>query len=237
MTTEADKSPFLSLQHLSRAFSEAGRQHRVLADISLQIRRGESVALLGRSGSGKSTLLNLISGIDVPDAGTVLVDGLDLSSLNEHERTLFRRQHIGFIYQFFNLVPTLTARENIEFVLELNGCDSAGISARTDSIMAELEIGDRGHLFPAQLSGGEQQRVAIARALIHAPKIVLADEPTGNLDALTGRRILSVLNDSLRRNNCVLVLVTHSLEVARIADRIITLEDGVLQEQNSDLAW
>lgn len=237
MTRQADHSPFLLLEHISRAFPEADGDHVVLRDVSLAIERGETVALLGRSGSGKSTLLNLISGIDLPDAGRVLVDGHDLTALDEHERTLFRRQHIGFIYQFFNLIPTLTARENIEFVLELNGVESTGVRDRTVRMMEALEISDRGHLFPAQLSGGEQQRVSIARALIHAPAIVLADEPTGNLDARTGRRILSLLGDSLGQRTSALLLVTHSLEVARLADRLFTLEDGVIEERQSDFAW
>lgn len=237
MTRQADHSPFLLLEHINRAFPEADGTHVVLRDVSLSIERGETAALLGRSGSGKSTLLNLISGIDVPDAGRVVVDGHELTALNETERTLFRRQHIGFIYQSFNLIPTLTARENIEFVLELNGFDSRAIRDQTEHMMEALEISDRGHLFPAQLSGGEQQRVSIARALIHAPAIVLADEPTGNLDARTGRRILSLLGDSLGQQTSALLLVTHSLEVARLADRLFTLEDGVMEERQSDFAW
>ena len=209
----------------------------VLQDVSINIAQGESVALLGRSGSGKSTLLNLISGIDIPDAGKVQVDDLDLTALNEHKRTLFRREHIGFIYQFFNLVPSLTARENIEFTLELNGFSASDISSRVTALMEELGIADKTKRYPAQLSGGEQQRVAIARALIHQPKLVLADEPTGNLDAHNGQSILRIMHKLLKEHHSTLLLVTHSLEVANSADRIVTLENGYLQERDSGFAW
>jgi len=209
----------------------------VLQDVSLNIAQGESVALLGRSGSGKSTLLNIISGIDMPDDGKVNVGGLDLTALNEHKRTLFRREHIGFIYQFFNLVPSLTAQENIEFTLELNGVAANEISARVLALMEELDIADKAARYPAQLSGGEQQRVAIARALIHQPKLVLADEPTGNLDAQTGQSILQIMHKLLKEHHGTLLLVTHSLEVANSADRIVTLDNGYLQERDSGFAW
>lgn len=230
-------SDFIRLEHLIRHYDDAGIKHEVLQDVSITIAQGESVALLGRSGSGKSTLLNLISGIDMPDAGVVKVDNIDLTAFNEHKRTLFRREHIGFIYQFFNLVPSLTAQENIEFTLELNGIEKAEMFSRVTSLMAELDIADKANSYPAQLSGGEQQRVAIARALIHRPKIVLADEPTGNLDARTGQSILQLMHKLLKENDSTLLLVTHSLEVANSADRIITLENGYLQERNSDFAW
>ena len=232
MTTD-----FICLEHLNRNYDDAGAKQLVLKDVSLNIAQGESVALLGRSGSGKSTLLNLISGIDMPDAGMVKVDGLDLTALNEHMRTLFRREHIGFIYQFFNLVPSLTAKENIEFTLELNGIEQSEIQARVSALMIELEIADKADRYPAQLSGGEQQRVAIARALIHQPKLVLADEPTGNLDARTGQSILKIMHKLLKEHQSTLLLVTHSLEVANSADRIITLENGYLEERDSGFAW
>jgi putative ABC transport system ATP-binding protein len=228
---------FICLEHLNRNYDEADTKHVVLQDVSLNITQGESVALLGRSGSGKSTLLNLISGIDMPDAGKVKVDDLDLTALNEHDRTLFRREHIGFIYQFFNLVPSLTAQENIEFTLELNGFTASEIHPRVKALMEELDIADKAERYPAQLSGGEQQRVAIARAIIHQPKLVLADEPTGNLDAHTGKSILQLMHKLLKEHHSTLLLVTHSLEVANSADRIITLENGCLQERTSDFAW
>ncbi len=236
MNTEA-KHNFIRLENLGRSYLEAESSHVVLKNLGLTIGKGESVALLGRSGSGKSTLLNLISGIDMPDSGTVIVDDINLTQLNEQKRTLFRREHIGFIYQFFNLVPSLTAQENIEFTLELNGYPAEDISARVTALMKELGIADKASRYPSQLSGGEQQRVAIARAIIHRPKLVLADEPTGNLDARTGQSILSTLHQLLKEHQSTLLLVTHSLEVANSADRIVTLEDGVLQERTSDFAW
>ena len=231
------KTDFICLKHLNRHYDDAGSKHIVLQDVSLDIAQGESVALLGRSGSGKSTLLNLISGIDMPDAGTVTVDSQNLTALNEHKRTLFRRKHIGFIYQFFNLVPSLTAQENIEFTLELNDFAQDDINSWVSALMQELDIAGKAKHYPAQLSGGEQQRVAIARALVHRPKIVLADEPTGNLDARTGKTILQTLHKLLKEHHSTLLLVTHSLEVANSADRIITLEEGYLQERGSDFAW
>jgi putative ABC transport system ATP-binding protein len=228
---------FIQISRLSHSYDEAGEQHQVLHDVSFNLAQGESVALLGRSGSGKSTLLNVISGIDLPDSGSVIVNGQNLSSMNETQRTLFRRQHIGFIYQFFNLVPSLTAGENIALSLELNGYGPAESQAKVAGLMQALGIADKARRYPAQLSGGEQQRVAIARALIHQPLLVLADEPTGNLDAKSGQLILQHLHQLVKEQQSTLLLVTHSLEVAKSADRIVTLEDGVLEERNSDFAW
>jgi putative ABC transport system ATP-binding protein len=228
---------FIHISGLSHSYEEAGRRHEVLHGLDFSMAQGESIALLGRSGSGKSTLLNLISGIDTPTSGQVIVDGQDLNAMSETERTLFRRQHIGFIYQFFNLVPSLNAQENIAFSLELNNFDTAEIHTRVQSIMRELDIFDKTQSYPSQLSGGEQQRVAIARALIHQPLLILADEPTGNLDAQSGQLILNKLHQLACEQRSTLLLVTHSLEVAKTADRIVTLEDGILQERNSDFAW
>ncbi|MDT8397368.1 MAG: ABC transporter ATP-binding protein [Pseudomonadales bacterium] len=228
---------FIELKDIVRSFPEGLHRHPVLQGVSLTIGRGETVALLGRSGSGKSTLLNIISGIDRPDRGSVLVDGFDLMSMNETARTLFRRRHIGFIYQFFNLVPSLTAAENIALVLELNGISVQETALRTTDILEQIGLATKGHLFPSQLSGGEQQRVAMAKALVHYPKIVLADEPTGNLDAHTGHAMLRVLGDLLAKNSSAMLLVTHSLAVAKTADRIVTLEDGILAERDGDFAW
>ncbi len=228
---------FIHISGLCHSYEEGARLHEVLHDLDFSMVKGESVALLGRSGSGKSTLLNLISGIDTPASGQVFVDGQNLSAMSETMRTLFRRQHIGFIYQFFNLVPSLNAHENIAFSLELNGIDAQETQVRVDSIMRELDIHDKAQRYPSQLSGGEQQRVAIARALIHQPLVVLADEPTGNLDARSGQLILNKLHQLVKEQNSTLLLVTHSLEVAKTADRIVTLEDGILQDRNSDFAW
>jgi len=228
---------FIRLDGVTHSYQEAGNRHQVLRNIDLAIAGGEKVALLGRSGSGKSTLLNLVSGIDLPDSGTITLDGMVINTLDETRRTRFRRVQIGFIYQFFNLVPSLTAVENVALVLELNGI--TGQSARDQSIamLARLGVAGKADSFPSRLSGGEQQRVAMARALVHAPGIVLADEPTGNLDARTGDQVLAVLHEVLGERGSALLMVTHSLAVARTADRIITLEEGVITEQAGDFAW
>tara|TARA_R100001143_G_C3351879_1_gene129996 strand:- start:494 stop:1204 length:711 start_codon:yes stop_codon:yes gene_type:complete len=234
---KASNNNFIKISQLSHSYAEAGQRHEVLHEVSVDIARGESIALLGRSGSGKSTLLNIISGIDSPDTGSVTLDGKKLTAMSEKQRTLFRRQHIGFIYQFFNLVPSLTAAENIALTLELNEVGETESRERVEEIMQTLEIADKASRYPGQLSGGEQQRAAIARALIHQPLIVLADEPTGNLDARTGQSILQILQTLSQEKQSTLMLVTHSLEVAKSADRILTLEDGKLLEQESDFAW
>jgi len=228
---------FIRLDGVTHSYQEAGNRHQVLRNIDLAIAGGEKVALLGRSGSGKSTLLNLVSGIDLPESGTITLDGIVINTLDETRRTRFRRAQIGFIYQFFNLVPSLTAVENVALVLELNGI--TGQSARDQSIamLARLGVAGKADSFPSRLSGGEQQRVAMARALVHAPGIVLADEPTGNLDARTGDQVLAVLHEVLGERGSALLMVTHSLAVARTADRIITLEEGVITEQAGDFAW
>ncbi|MEX2367680.1 MAG: ABC transporter ATP-binding protein [Pseudohongiellaceae bacterium] len=237
MTHVTANQGFIQLQDITHAYREGEQSHSVLQDVFLSINQGEKVALLGRSGSGKSTLLNLISGIDIPDRGNIIVDGLDLTAMSEQQRTLFRRQHIGFVYQFFNLVPSLTARENIALVLELNQYDEKAIASRTGMILEATGLTGRADKFPSQLSGGEQQRVAIARALVHCPKVVLADEPTGNLDAATGNSMLDLLRELSGRHQSTLLLVTHSLAVAQIADRILTLEAGQVVERDGDFAW
>ena len=229
--------PFIELRNLTRVYQEGEEHQVVLNRLCLKVERGERVALLGRSGSGKSTLLNLISGIDSPDAGSVRIEGVELTARPERERTLFRRRHIGFIYQFFNLIPSLTALENIQFVLELNDIVGAEVAERSDSMLARVGLSHKADRFPSQRSGGEQQRIALARALVHRPRIVLADEPTGNLDARTGAAMLDVLDELLSGNDSSLFIVTHSLAVARTAHRILTLEDGELAEQEPSFAW
>jgi len=228
---------FVRLENLQRSYHEGEQSHPVLQGLSLNIGAGETVALLGRSGCGKSTLLNIISGIDTVDSGAVSIDNIDLIGLSEYRRTLFRRRHIGFIYQFFNLIPTLTAAENIALVLELNGFSSAQVQAKTQAILAAVGLGEQQRQFPDQLSGGQQQRVAIARALVHAPSLILADELTGNLDAETGAQIMTLLRELINETGATLLLVTHSLAVANTADRIVTLEDGLLQEREGHFAW
>lgn len=229
--------PFISLDSVSHSYPEGNSVHPVLKGTNLDIARGERVALLGRSGSGKSTLLNLISGIDLPDSGSVVIEGRDVTAMSERDRTLFRRRHIGFIYQFFNLLTTLTALENVALSLTLNGSSGEQATQTCMALLDRLGVAERADRFPSRLSGGEQQRVAIARALVHAPDIVLADEPTGNLDAATGSEVLGLLHDVQHENDSALLLVTHSLAVARTADRIVTLEDGVISEREGDFTW
>jgi putative ABC transport system ATP-binding protein len=220
-----------------RVYREGGGERPVLQRVDLRIGEGECVALLGRSGSGKSTLLNLLAGIDTPDEGEILIRGQCINRLSERERTLFRRRHIGFVYQLFNLISTLTVEENIGLPLELNGVGETEIGKKVARLLGEIGLGDRSSAFPDRLSGGEQQRVAVARALIHEPALILADEPTGNLDGETGRRVLDLLTDLSRRYGRTLIIVTHSLAVARAADRVVTLKDGVLTLAQGDFAW
>ena len=194
----ADHAPLIVLDRLSKWFDEGNQRRVVLNDVSVSFNRGEFVVLLGKSGSGKSTLLNLIGGIDNPSSGSIRFGAHDLTSLNERARTLFRRQHIGFIFQFFNLLPTLTVIENIALPLELNNRADAAGWRRAHELLAGVGLADRAHTYPDKLSGGEQQRIAIARALVHDPLLILADEPTGNLDVETGHQVLELL-DTLTR--------------------------------------
>ena len=220
----------LSVENLCRSFREGEREHRVLDHADAEFADGEVVAVIGRSGSGKSTLLNLISGIDRPDSGTVRIDGLDVTALTEPHLTLFRRKNIGFVYQFFNLVPTLDVEENVRLVLELNGVRGAQARERSVAILNEVGLGNRLHSLVDTLSGGEQKRVAIARALVHRPPVLLADEPTGNLDEETARQVLPVLLSLTRQRGATLVIVTHDTALARSADRMLELRDGRLHE-------
>jgi putative ABC transport system ATP-binding protein len=215
----------IQLDDVRRSFDEAGRRRDVLCGVSMQVPAGTCVALLGRSGSGKSTLLNLIAGIDRPSAGRVCVSGREVSAMPEHDRTLFRRTQVGFVFQFFHLLPTLTVEENVRLPLELAG-RGADAGARAAAMLAAVGLGDRARSFPDRLSGGEQQRVAVARALVHDPALVLADEPTGALDAETGRHVLAMLLALSRERGKTVVVVTHSDEVARAADAVFELAGG-----------
>ncbi len=229
-----DNHGFIRLHGLYKGFQEGGQKRSVLREADAGFARGEFVAILGKSGSGKSTLLNLISGIDLVDEGDIWVNGLRLTSLNERQRTLFRRQNIGFIFQFFNLIPTLTVWENIILPLELAGMDNGEARRRAETQLEAVGLLDRRDTFPDRLSGGEQQRVAIARALVHDPLLVLADEPTGNLDEETGRQVMALLDRLTRQQGKNLILVTHSNEAAAYADRILTLRDGKLVNGTED---
>jgi len=227
-------TPLAELRNLTKTYEEGGRQRAVLCAASASFARGELAVLVGRSGSGKSTLLNLLSGIDLPTDGEVVVDGVSLGALTERERTLFRRDRIGFVFQFFNLIPTLTVEENVLLPLELKGSPSAAERAAALGLLDEVGLADRRGAFPDRLSGGEQQRVAVARALANDPLLVLADEPTGNLDLDTGLQVLEILDRLTRRAGKTMVMVTHSPEVVGLADRVFRVEDCRLVEVVSE---
>ena len=221
--------PLVVLERLEKRYREGETEHVVLDGASAVVDEGEFVALLGPSGSGKSTLLNLIGGLDAPAAGEVHIGGVAIHALDERARTLFRRVHIGFVFQFFNLIPTLTAAENVLFPLELAGLPEG--PARAREMLERVGLGGRADSFPDRLSGGEQQRIAVARALVHEPLLVLADEPTGNLDTATGERVLSLLETLTRAAGRTLIVVTHSEQVVGRADRVLALRDGRLVDE------
>jgi putative ABC transport system ATP-binding protein len=214
----------LQSQSLSRTYRSGGRDLTVLKDITFTLERGGFLAILGPSGSGKTTLLGLLAGLDRPSTGSVYLDGRDLGALNEDERARLRGEKIGFVFQAFQLIPTLTARENIQVPLELRG--DAQASHRARELLERVGLDGRGHHYPAQLSGGEQQRVALARAFSSRPKLLFADEPTGNLDAQTGATIIDLMVELNRDLGTTLVLVTHDLDLASRARRTIRLADG-----------
>jgi putative ABC transport system ATP-binding protein len=223
----------VELAGVSRSFIEGSATHVVLKDVSVGFLRGQTVALRGRSGSGKSTLLNLISGIDTPDEGSISIDGRNLTRMTERERTLFRRGHIGFVYQAFNLVPTLSVADNVGLVLELNGVSGSIARERIDALLDAVGLGGRRESYPDVLSGGEQQRVAIARALVHRPALVLADEPTGNLDDRTAAPVLDLLHGLVRELGGTMLMATHSASVADGCDRVVELRDARIVDVSS----
>ena len=220
------------LTGLSRRFREGTKIHDVLRRVDAAFGEGESVALRGRSGSGKSTLLNLISGIDRPDEGHVCVAGVQVTALPERERTLFRRHHVGFVYQAFNLIPTLNVADNVRLVLDLNRVPRSEAVRRVGEVLEAVGLADRGRSYPDVLSGGEQQRVAIARAMAHRPTLMLADEPTGNLDDRAAAATLDLLLRMNRELGGTLLLATHSDNVAAMCDRRVELRDGTLHDRS-----
>ncbi len=222
-------SPHVELRELSMHYASRGRTRPVLDAVSATIQHGEFVVLVGRSGSGKSTLLNLIGGLDRPTAGAVLIDGRSLIGLSEDQLSRLRRRQVGYVFQFFNLVPTLTVEENLLLPLELVGIEGAPARKRVTDWLKAVGLADRGPDYPEELSGGEQQRVALARALVHEPGLLLADEPTGNLDLNTAREVLRLLDDLCRRSGTTLVMATHSPEVIGLANRVLTIRDGALE--------
>jgi putative ABC transport system ATP-binding protein len=218
----------LSFQNVTKDYLSDGQRVRALDGLSFEVRSGEFVALVGRSGCGKSTLLNLAGAMDFPTSGQVLVDSVSTSSLNDSELTRLRREKVGFVFQSFQLLHTLTVFENVELPLLLAGTPDARAAARERLAWVELEgLGDR---YPHQLSGGQMQRVGIARALVHGPRILLADEPTGNLDTTTGNVILELLQRLAREQNTATIMATHSMEAAALADALVRLRDGRIQE-------
>jgi len=219
------------LSAVARIFREGTRRRVLFERLDASFARARITAIVGRSGTGKSTLLNLASGIDLPDAGEVWVGGVELSALTERERTLYRRRAIGLVFQFFNLIPTLSVEENLLLPLELLGVPAGDSRARVRALLERVGLADRALSFADRLSGGEQQRVAIARALIHRPALVLADEPTGNLDAESAAEALRLLSDLSAAQGASMLMVTHSEEAARIADEVFTLENGELRAQ------
>ncbi|MCV2394232.1 ABC transporter ATP-binding protein [Actinotalea sp. M2MS4P-6] len=222
------------LADVHKVFGAGDAEVRALDGVDLELAPGSFTVVLGPSGSGKTTLLNVVGGIEQTTSGTVVVAGEEISGRSPVDLAGFRREHVGFVFQFFNLVPTLTARENVEIIVELTGIGDPG---RVPELMAQVGLADRSEHFPAQLSGGQQQRVAIARALATDPDVLLADEPTGALDLTTGRQILALLLD-LNRAGRTVVVVTHNVSVAQIADTVVTVVDGRVQsvERNDEPA-
>jgi putative ABC transport system ATP-binding protein len=208
---------------LTKRYGDGAAAVTALDRVSLEIRRGEFVVLLGPSGSGKTTLLNLVGALEPPTSGSLAVFGRDLSTLDEDARTAYRLETVGFVFQFFNLVPTLTACENVALLAELTGPDA---EARAADVLRRVGLGDRLDHFPAQLAGGEQQRVAIARGLVKQPRLLLCDEPTGALDVQTGKQVLRVLREVAENGERTVLVVTHNAVIGRIADRVIRLRDG-----------
>ena len=216
----------LEARSLTKEYPSGDQRLTVLRDVSFVIPDGARVAIVGPSGSGKTTLLGLLAGLDTPTSGNVLLDGADLSALGEDERARIRGQKVGFVFQSFQLIPSLSAQENVQVPLELRGERDAGSRAR--DLLARVGLAGRGHHLPMQLSGGEQQRVAIARAFVNRPKLLFADEPTGNLDAATGQRIIELLDSLNRDAGTTIVLVTHDTALAERTQRIIRLRDGIV---------
>ena len=214
----------VTIQNLKKYYGKGEGQVKALDGIDLSIEKGKFTAIIGASGSGKTTLLNMIGALDRPDEGEVIVDGVRLSGMKEKELAVFRRGKVGFVYQNFNLVPTLTVRENILFPLSLSG--NTPDMAFFQEITQTLGLSERLDAFPEQLSGGGQQRAAIARALIMRPALILADEPTGNLDSRNGQNVLGLLKLSVETWHQTLIMITHNLELAQMADRVVRIEDG-----------
>lgn len=225
------RPPALRLSNIGKTYGSDPNLVVALRDVNLDVQAGELVVLLGPSGSGKTTLLNIIGGIDQASAGTMEVNGRDIGKLSRKLRTEYRRDLVGFVFQFFNLVPTLTALENVELLAELTGPDAR---ARSRSALERVGLGAVADRFPAQLSGGQQQRVAVARAIVKQPPLLLCDEPTGSLDLVTGRQVLGALSDLARNSRQTVLVVTHNSEIARMADRVLWLQSGTISRTETN---
>lgn len=229
MNQTSNVTAHVRVQNVSKKYKD----HDVLAlqNVTLDVERGKLIALMGPSGCGKTTLLNCLGGLDVPDEGSITIGESNLSSMNEASLTILRRQKIGFVFQFFNLLPTLSVEENVALPLQLNGGMSAKeIESRVIAVLEKLNISERRTFYPAQLSGGEMQRTAVARAIVHKPQLILADEPTGNLDSANGIAVLNILQNLCRSENETIIMATHSPEAAQYADLVIHMKDGRLLE-------
>ncbi len=231
---KAAASVLLEMRDVSRVYGTGEVQVRALDGVNLSLGRGELVIVLGPSGCGKTTLLNLVGGLDRPSGGTIRYSEVDIAALSGSELGRFRREHVGFVFQFFNLIPTLTARENVEFAAELVCRDSATVEKRVAELLTLVGLADRADHFPSQLSGGEQQRVAIARAMAKDPDILLCDEPTGNLDFRTGRQILEFLQRLTAEQGKTCILVTHNSAIVPLGDRAVRLRDGRMQSDEAN---
>ena len=237
-----DDNITVSLESVSKTYTMGEIEVKALKEVDLTVTKGEFLVALGPSGSGKTTMLNIIGGIDSATSGKITVGGHDISTLNEKELTKFRRETVGFIFQFFNLIPTLTARENVEFALDLVPKEKRGSALK---VLEQVGLGERANHFPSQLSGGEQQRVAIARALAKRPPVVLCDEPTGELDYDTGIMILRLMRDISRQEKCNFLMVTHNSSISRMADKVVHLHSGEISavdinenpEDPENLVW
>jgi len=216
----------IEVKNLCKIFKDSAQEVCAVNDVNLTISAGEFTAIVGPSGSGKTTLLNLIGGLDTPTSGSIFVDGKDISQLKEKEMTNFRLHHIGFVFQAYNLIPVLTAKENVAFVMELQGRKRSEIEKRATELLEEVGLGDRMNSRPAKLSGGQQQRVAVARALASMPKFVLADEPTANLDSKSAENLLEIMEQLNKQEGVTFIFSTHDPRIVAKARRIITLEDG-----------
>ena len=221
---------FIEVENLTKTYTSGSIEVQAVKDVSFKIKRGEVVVIVGESGAGKTTLLNLLGGMDVPTEGRIVIDGKDISQFNEQQLTGYRREDIGFVFQFYNLVQNLTALENVELATQI--CKDA---KNPKTILSQVGLSHRTNNFPSQLSGGEQQRVSIARAIAKNPKLLLCDEPTGALDYKTGKEVLKLLQDMARKKNMTVIIITHNQAITPMADRIIKMKSGEIEKNEVNL--